>query len=131
MEWTKDHVPAIVDAHYPGGMGGIGIVDVLMGDFNPCGRLTTTIYSKDMVRRSIFNTALRADGGLTYQHYDNATYGPVLFEFGPCQSAAPSFASPRRLASCRATSRLAHTMMAWISTADCAEHGPERSSLRR
>ena len=82
VEWSKDNVPAIVDAHYPGGMGGYGIADVLTGAFNPCGRLTSTIYSRAMANRSIFDTGLRADGGLTYMHYDGKTYGPTLWEFG-------------------------------------------------
>lgn len=82
IEWTKQHVPAIVDAHYPGEQGGYGLSDVLTGAFNPCGRLTTSIYSRAMTNRSIFETGLRADGGLTYMHYDNASYGPLLFEFG-------------------------------------------------
>ena len=82
IEWSKENIPAIVDAHYPGGMGGYGIADVLTGAFNPCGRLTTTVYSKAMARRSIFDTDLRADGGLTYMHYDGKTYGPTLWDFG-------------------------------------------------
>merc|ERR1712159_457712 len=74
IEWSKAHVPAIIDAHYPGGMGGYGIADVLSGAFNPCGRLTTTIYSKEMANRSIFDTGLRSNGGLTYMHYDGETF---------------------------------------------------------
>ena len=35
-----------------------------------------------MANRSIFDTGLRSDGGLTYMHYDNRTYGPLLWQFG-------------------------------------------------
>lgn len=81
IEWAKQHVPAIVDARYPGGMGGYAIADVLAGDFNPCGRLTTTVYPKTFIGRSIFDTGLRSDGGLTYMHYDGK-YGNALWTVG-------------------------------------------------
>jgi len=73
--------PALIDAHYPGGMGGYALFDVLSGAYNPCGRLTTTVYPKDFVKRDKFDTRLRSDGGLTYMHYDGK-YGEPLFEFG-------------------------------------------------
>lgn len=81
VEYAKANVPAIVDAHYPGAMGGLAIADVLTGVYNPCGRLTTTVYPKDFVKRSKFDTGLRSDGGLTYMHYDGK-YGEPLWEFG-------------------------------------------------
>lgn len=81
IEYAKNHVPAIIDAHYPGAMGGVALSDVLIGNYNPCGRLTTSIYPKTFINRSIFDTGLRSDGGLTYTHYDGK-YGSLLWEFG-------------------------------------------------
>jgi beta-glucosidase len=44
VNWENDHLPAIVEAWYPGQAAGQAIADVLFGDYNPAGRLPVTFY---------------------------------------------------------------------------------------
>jgi beta-glucosidase len=42
ISWAKDHVPAILEAWYPGEFGGRAIAETLFGDNSPAGHLTMT-----------------------------------------------------------------------------------------
>ena len=44
VNWADEHVPAIVEAWYPGGEGGTAVASLLAGDFSPAGRLPLTFY---------------------------------------------------------------------------------------
>ena len=45
IPWAQENVPAIVEAWYGGQAQGDAIADVLFGDYNPCGKLTSTWYA--------------------------------------------------------------------------------------
>ncbi|MGB6745121.1 MAG: glycoside hydrolase family 3 C-terminal domain-containing protein, partial [Terracidiphilus sp.] len=45
VTWANDHLPAILDAWYPGEAGGTAIAQVLLGDYDPGGHLPYTVYA--------------------------------------------------------------------------------------
>ncbi len=75
VNWANDNVPAILEAWYPGGEGGIAIADVLFGDYNPAGRLPVTFY-KSVNQLPPF-TDYSMDGR-TYRYFK----GEPLYPFG-------------------------------------------------
>ena len=44
INWMDEHIPAIINAWYPGESGGKAVAEVLFGDYNPGGRLPLTYY---------------------------------------------------------------------------------------
>lgn len=45
IHWMNDHIPAIINAWYPGEQGGTAVAEVLFGRYNPGGRLPLTFYN--------------------------------------------------------------------------------------
>jgi beta-glucosidase len=75
LPWAAEHVPAIVEAWYPGQAGGQALADVLFGDYNPAGRLPVTVY------RSVDDLPPFEDyamEGRTYRYFR----GDPLYAFG-------------------------------------------------
>jgi beta-glucosidase len=68
MPWEAGHLPAIVQAWYPGEQGGRAVADILFGDANPAGRLPVTFYRStgdlpDFENYSMSNRTYRYFGG--------------------------------------------------------------------
>jgi beta-glucosidase len=75
VNWANDHVPAILDAWYPGEEGGTAIAEVLFGDYNPGGRLPVTFYQSVDQLPPFTNYSMQ---GRTYRYFK----GAPLFPFG-------------------------------------------------
>jgi beta-glucosidase len=75
VNWANDHVPAILDAWYPGEEGGAAIADVLFGDYNPGGRLPVTFYKSVDQLPPFTDYSMQ---GRTYRYFK----GEPLYPFG-------------------------------------------------
>jgi beta-glucosidase len=74
--WAKDHVPAILEAWYPGEFGGQAIAETLFGDINPGGHLTITFPRSLGQLPDFYNT----DPSRKKEYVDD--HGDPLFPFG-------------------------------------------------
>lgn len=75
VNWADKHIPAIVEAWYPGGEGGHAVAGLLAGDYSPAGRLPVTFY-KSADELPAFNDY--SMDGRTYRYFK----GDVLYPFG-------------------------------------------------
>ncbi|UMB53312.1 glycoside hydrolase family 3 C-terminal domain-containing protein [Lutibacter sp. A64] len=75
VNWEDENLPAIVEAWYPGELGGAAIADVLFGDYNPSGRLPVTFYKTVKDLSPFVNYSMK---GRTYRYFE----GEALYPFG-------------------------------------------------
>jgi len=75
MPWEKAHLPAILQAWYPGEEGGRAVAETLFGDINPAGRLPITFYQSTADLPDFENYSM---SNRTYRYFS----GKPLFAFG-------------------------------------------------
>jgi beta-glucosidase len=75
VNWADRHLPAIVQAWYPGGEGGAAIAALLAGDFSPAGRLPVTFYESVDQLPPFNDYSMKRR---TYRYFD----GQPLYPFG-------------------------------------------------
>ena len=76
IPWAKEHIPAILEAWYPGEFGGNAIAATLFGDNNPAGRLAITFPRSIGELPDYYN----ADPSRVRKYIDSS--GQPLFSFG-------------------------------------------------
>jgi beta-glucosidase len=76
VNWIQEHIPAIVNAWYPGEQGGRAVAEALFGDYNPAGRLPLTYYNSldELLPFDDYDITK----GRTYQYFQ----GKPLYPFG-------------------------------------------------
>jgi beta-glucosidase len=75
VNWENDNIPAILQAWYPGEEGGNAVADVILGSYNPAGRLPVTFY-KSIADLPPFEEY--SMNGRTYRYFG----GTPLYPFG-------------------------------------------------
>jgi len=75
MPWADEHLNAIVQAWYPGQAGGTAVAEVLLGHYNPAGRLPVTFYRATSDLPDFKNYDMT---GRTYRYFG----GKPLYPFG-------------------------------------------------
>ena len=75
IPWADEHIPAILEAWYPGEEGGTAIADVIFGDYSPAGRLPVTFYKSTAELPPITDYNMK---GRTYRHIETEP----LYPFG-------------------------------------------------
>ena len=75
VNWAEAHVPAIIEAWYPGESGGTAVAGALAGDFSPAGRLPVTFYKSAADLPPFDSYSMQ---GRTYRYFT----GEPLYPFG-------------------------------------------------
>lgn len=74
-EKVRDHAKAIIQAWYPGAVGGLAVAQLIAGMYSPCGKLPVTFYRGDSNMPDFSDYTME---GRTYRYFRQE----VLYPFG-------------------------------------------------
>lgn len=94
INWAQEHVPAIIQAWYPGEEGGNALADILFGDYNPAGRLPVT-FVKSLDQVPEFNNY--AMEGRTYRYMEEEPLYPFGYGLSYTSFAYGNLVAPNQL----------------------------------
>jgi beta-glucosidase len=114
VNWADAHVPAVMQAWYPGEEGGTAIADVLFGDYNPAGRLPVTFYKSAEQLPPFESYAME---GRTYRFFK----GQPLYPFGHGLSYTRFIYSGLKVSSPRVSPTQSVTVSATVENAGRVE----------
>jgi len=75
LSWADENVNAILQAFYPGALGGRAIAEIISGKVNPSGKLPVTFYRSSADLPEFWNYSME---GRTYRYFR----GEALYPFG-------------------------------------------------
>jgi len=79
---NNDYVIGVIDAFYPGPRGGDAVASAIFGDYNPGGRLPTTMYQSSKDIPSLTNYDMTTSPGFTYKWYSGVNAPLLNFGYG-------------------------------------------------
>lgn len=79
VNWADEHIPAIVQAWYPGAEGGKAIAELLFGEFSPSGKLPVTFYRTTEELPGFCDYSMK---GRTYRYMKNEALYPFGYGLG-------------------------------------------------
>ncbi len=75
LNWADEHLPAVVQAWYPGAQGGKAIASLIFGEFSPSARLPVTFYKSSEELPDFHDYSMK---NRTYRYMENE----ALYPFG-------------------------------------------------
>ncbi|MDR3091095.1 MAG: glycoside hydrolase family 3 C-terminal domain-containing protein [Clostridiales bacterium] len=78
LRYAHEHCAAVIQAWYPGALGGLAVARLIFGGFSPSGKLPVTFYETSEELPPIADYSMRAGGGRTYRFMR----GKPLYPFG-------------------------------------------------
>ena len=79
VNWADEHVPAIVQAWYPGAEGGKAVASMIFGEYSPSGRLPVTFYRTSEELPDFCDYSMK---GRTYRYMKREALYPFGYGLG-------------------------------------------------